>query len=95
MTVVVVERYHVPPSQVYAGSRGGQQGHVHLHVMEDVKLGRLSRRAGECLCSKRHASYARPLDVGEGNHFARCERCATIAARNGIVWPSETTAVAA
>lgn len=86
----VVERYHVPGSQVWQGSRGAARGNVHLHVLEDVTLGRLARRAGECLCPKRHGSYERTLDPGEVEF--RCERCAAIAARHGIVWPSSLLA---
>ncbi len=82
----VVERYHVPGSQVWAGSRGAARGNVHLHVVEDFTLGRLQRRAGECLCSKRHGTYERALDPGETQF--RCERCAMVAARAGIDWPS-------
>jgi hypothetical protein len=82
----VVERYHVPPSQCWEGSRGQAHGNVHLHVVDDVTLGRLKRRAGECLCAKRHGSYERPLEDGE--RAFRCERCAAVAVRNGIAWPS-------
>lgn len=82
---VVVERYHIPKSQLYEGSRGGHRGNVHLHVLEDVKLGRLVRKSGECLCSKKHGSYEREPDDNE----TRCPSCDRIAKKNGIEWPSE------
>lgn len=92
MSVDVVERYHVPGSQTWPGSRGGAQGNVHLHVVEDVKLGRLVRRAGECLCAKKHGSYERPVDDGERELVFRCPGCSDVAAWNGIAWPSTVTA---
>ncbi|HET7566498.1 MAG TPA: hypothetical protein VFJ91_00780 [Gaiellaceae bacterium] len=59
---------------------------MHLHVTEDVTLGRLSRRRGECLCSKRQASFARPLDPGEFDSLTRCESCFAIADRHGLTF---------
>lgn len=72
----VEPRYHVPRSQVWGGSRGGQSGHVHLHVTESVTLGRISRMKGQALCGKR-GWYERPPQVGE----TVCPRCKEIAAR--------------
>lgn len=80
----VVERYHVPSSQVWEGSRGAARGHVHLHVTEDLTLGRIVRRAGECLCAKRHGTYERPLDADERENEFRCERCFAVAARHDL-----------
>jgi hypothetical protein len=88
VSVVVVALYHVPPSQVWDGSSGRAHGNVHLHVTEDVKLGRLARRAGECLCAKRRGSSERPLNPGEFDSTFRCERCYAVAARRGIKLPT-------
>lgn len=82
--MIVVERYHVPSSQTWPGSRGAAAGNVHLHVTEAVTLGRISRAAGECLCSKRRATYARPLDAGERDTVTRCERCYAVAETHGL-----------
>lgn len=84
----VQELYHVPRSQVWEGSRGRARGNIHLHVREDVTLGRIKRRAGECLCPKKHGSYERPADADDQRTALRCEKCATVATRFGIPWPS-------
>jgi hypothetical protein len=78
----LIPRYHVPGSQVYPGSRGGQVGNVHLHVTADMTLGRRKRKKGECLCSKRNGSDERPPQ-GETK---MCEECVKVAADNGLAW---------
>lgn len=83
MGAPLVARYHVPRSQVWAGSRGRQSGHTHLHVAPDhdgeLVLGRIRRRPGAALCG-RDGWYERPP---EGDHEVAdiCPRCAVIAAR--------------
>lgn len=70
-------RYHIPRSQVWGGSRGGQSGNVHLHVREQFDLGRIHRQPGQALCGKKRAWMDRePMD-GE----KACPRCEEIAAR--------------
>lgn len=87
--VRVEERYHVPGSQVWQGSRGAQRGNIHLHVLEDVKLGRMTRTRGQCLCPKKGGSYERPVDGDDRTRTFRCPKCETVAERFGIPWPSE------
>ena len=69
--------YHVPRSQVWEGSRGGQSGHVHFYVKagEAFQAGRIRRVERQTLCGKR-AWYHRPAD-GE----TVCPRCMEIATR--------------
>lgn len=86
----VVERYHVPNSQVWPGSRGAAHGNVHLHVLQPTTLGRMKRKAGECLCRKKRGNYERPPEVDE--LAARCPGCEAVALRYGIEWPSERRA---
>lgn len=82
----VEERYHVPTGQWASHSTG----HIHLHVLKRVDVTRaLKRKAGECLCPKKRGSSERKLYPGEADRLPRCERCATIATRHGITWPSE------
>lgn len=56
-----VEQYHIPRSQVWEGSRGGQKGNVHLHVAGHERISLASQRppqtviqrdAGSTLCGK-------------------------------------------
>ena len=68
-------RYHVPRSQVWEGSRGGQSGCVHLHVTEPFELGRIRRKPGQALCGKR-GWWERPA---EGERL--CPRCESVAGR--------------
>lgn len=75
-------RYHIPPSQVYPGSRGGHAGNVHLHVTEAMVLGRRKREKGECLCSKKNGNMERTPE-GETK---MCGECVTVAAANGLTW---------
>lgn len=84
MTVTLERRYHVPRSQVWAGSGGRQAGSVHLHVSEDVTLGRFSRRRGEALCSKRVGWYEREADEHERADL--CPECKARAARHGLLY---------
>jgi hypothetical protein len=78
------KRYHVPRSQVWRGSRGRQSGRTHLHVTQDITVGRISRNKGRALCG-RAGWYERPA---EGQHEVNdiCPRCAEIATRlrNGL-----------
>jgi len=67
--------YHVPRSQVWAGSGGRQRGHVHLHVTEHFDVGRIHRKPGQALCGKRGWYEREP----EGETV--CPRCEEIAAR--------------
>ena len=69
-------RYHVPRSQVWEGSRGRQEGKVHVHVLEDVRIGRIYRKRGQALCG-RPAWYERYPIPGE----IPCPRCEEILAR--------------
>lgn len=71
-------RYHVPRSQVWEGSRGGQRGNVHLHVRAEFKLGRIRRKPGEALCGRR-SWFPRALHQDE--IATPCPRCAEIAGR--------------
>lgn len=77
--------YHVPRSQVWAGSRGRQQGHVHLHVLERiVPGGRFTvRQPGRALCLAR-GWYERPREEGE----QLCPRCVQLAELFGLEVPS-------
>lgn len=80
--VSAVLRYHVPRSQVWLGSRGGQEGKLHIHVTEPLRSGRLSRAVGQALCGRR-GWYERP-SKGE---TAICSNCAEKAARYGVAVP--------
>lgn len=85
-TFPVEERVHVPTGQ------WGKHtiGNVHLHILKRADLTRsLKRMAGECLCPKKRGSSERKLYPGEENRLSRCSRCAVIATRHGIPWPSE------
>ena len=71
-------RYHVPRSQVWEGSRGGQTGKVHLYVKagEAFQAGRIRRVERETLCG-RVAWSSRPAEDGE----TLCPRCIEIGTR--------------
>lgn len=71
-------RYHVPRSQVWEGSRGRQRGHVHMHVTEQLDVGRLHRRAGQALCGRR-GWYERPPTENEDEDL--CPRCVELSDR--------------
>ncbi len=88
--------YHVPRSQVWEGSRGGQSGAAHLHAADDVtlsaKLGRcgtLHRVARQSLCSKR-GWYERSVE-SERDLRIRCAECVKRAERYGVEWPAWPT----
>jgi hypothetical protein len=94
------ERYHVPRSQVWEGSRGGQTGNVHLHLPIEPRhpspmtavTGRrttIKRNSGAALCG-RSAWYDRPPFASERPD--RCPRCSALAARYGIEWPEPANA---
>lgn len=86
-------RYHVPRSQVWEGSRGGQRGKVHIHIIGSARLltadasgeGRYStitRGDGMALC-RRAGWYERPGESGE----ELCPRCADLAERYRVPIP--------
>jgi hypothetical protein len=82
--VTFEQRYHVPRSQVWAGSRGRQSGRVHLHVIERFDVGRIHRDAGQALCG-RTGWYERAADADDLASSGVCARCADIAARAGAL----------
>lgn len=76
-------RYHVPRSQVWGGSRGGQSGQVHLHVKRGNAFvaGRIRRSDGQALCG-RNGWYERPPTENEdGQREQFCQRCVEIGTR--------------
>lgn len=82
-TALFDERYHVPRSQVWTGSRGAQTGLVHLHVRhgEAFQAGRIRRIESQALCGRRGWYERQP---GDGEEL--CPRCVAISARdNGII----------
>jgi hypothetical protein len=84
ISAIAVElRYHVPNSQVWERSGGRARGHVHLHVLEPFKSGRLQRATGQALCSKKRGTYERPAEEGE----ALCPSCVVAALRHGLAIP--------
>jgi hypothetical protein len=73
-----VRRYHVPRSQVWEGSRGRQRGLVHLHVADwEFHSGRIHRRKGEALCSRKNPWWAREPYPDETEMCPRCEEIAS------------------
>jgi len=92
-------RYHVPRSQVWGGSRGGQTGAIHLHAPETVTLtakqgrgGTLKVGSGGALC-QRIGWYERPVEH-ESDLRVRCAECDRRAQRYGIQWPDVDTLIA-
>ena len=80
-------RYHVPRSQVWEGSRGGQKGKVHLHVKagEAFQAGRIRRIERQSLCGRR-GWYEREPELGEAQFKGDfCPRCVEIGTRVGGV----------
>jgi hypothetical protein len=80
--------YHVPRSQVWEGSRGGQVGHAHLTLpvgADPVDLGRIKVGPGQSLCKRPYPWYPRPAD----RHDKRCPKCVERAQRYGIEWPAD------
>jgi hypothetical protein len=71
--------YHIPRSQVWEGSRGGQHGNTHLHVRADFDSGRIHRRAGQALCGK-DGWMPRPPEY-DSEFSDLCPRCVEIANR--------------
>lgn len=89
-------RYHVPRSQVWEGSRGGQRGKIHLHILGPPRIltadasgeGRYSaitRGHGGALC-RRVGWYESAPEAGEED--SRCPRCIDLAERYRVQWPS-------
>lgn len=66
--------YHVPRSQVWRGSRGGQVGNLHLYVDDSALCGRT-------------AWYPRAPYDDEKVRFKRCSRCVAKAMKLGVEWP--------
>jgi hypothetical protein len=94
-------RYHVPYSQVHPGSRGGQDGAVHLHYAGEAPValhapnarGVLVRTRGQALCRPaRRGWYEREPDAAELARL-RCAECAARAARYGVEWPTDGSPV--
>jgi hypothetical protein len=75
--VVLVPMYHVPPPE-----HNQKPGHVHLHVLNDAKLGRRFRKSGESICWKKKGSNQR-LPDGE---TTMCKECVRVAAQNNLEW---------
>lgn len=104
MADVWLARYHVPWSQVHPGSGGGQRGAVHLHRVADGedlavtelvaftgRRTRILRRGADALCRGGNAGrgwYERPPYPGELAD-ERCSRCAEMAERYCVEWPTE------
>ena len=76
-TGVLIPRYHEP-----TGEFAGRTGHVHLHVLDDVKLGRRVRQSGECLCGKKRGQNERDPE----GHTEMCGECVRVAEEHGLTW---------
>lgn len=76
--VILIPRYHEP-----SGEFAKKKAHVHLHVLNDAKLGRRVRKSGECLCGKKHGSKERTPQPGE---TTMCAECMKVATENGLTW---------
>jgi hypothetical protein len=93
---VLEVRYHVPRSQVWPGSRGGQRGYVHLQVLRGPHTftaangSRLKRGGGVALCGKMQGWWERAPERDETEH--RCPRCVDLSERYGVSWPTEAVA---
>ncbi len=72
------KRYHVPKSQVWEGSRGNQEGSVHLHARHQIIGGKVKRAKGEAICSKKRGWYEREPMPGE----TPCRDCERIVQRS-------------
>lgn len=75
--VVLVPRYHRP-----TGEFAGREGHVHLHVLDDAKLGRRVRKSGECLCGKKRGSHEEPPE----EHREMCGECVRVAEEHSLTF---------
>lgn len=76
--VVLIPMYHEPPPE-----RRNKPGHIHLHALNGVTLGRRVRASGECLCGKKRGS-SETTDIPDG--VTPCPECVKVAADNGIAW---------
>lgn len=72
-------RVHVPRSQVWQGSRGGQKGKTHLHVRAPFNYGRIHRSPGYALCGRSGWFERSPEYDAEREDL--CPRCVEIAER--------------
>jgi hypothetical protein len=87
--VVLIPRYHMP-----SGEFAHKTGHVHLHVLNDAKIGRRVRKSGECLCGKKRGQNERsPEEAASklGTPFSEanlCGECRRVAEGAGLTWPS-------
>jgi hypothetical protein len=87
--IALERRYHVPRSQVWQGSRGRQEGRVHLHLPPDAGpwgvpiplVGRIARTPGSSLCGRCGWYERAPEFAYERTDEALCARCVAIAAR--------------
>lgn len=79
-------RYHVPRSQVWAGSRGRASGPVHLHTVEPFDFGRIHRTAGRALCGRDGWYEREPYETEQDDI---CPRCSSIAERAGLTTKEE------
>jgi hypothetical protein len=81
-------RHHVSKNQCYPGSRGGQRGNTHLHVLEPLHSGRLHREVGDgkSLCG-RYPWWHREPEHDEVNADHRCPKCVALAEKHGVEWP--------
>jgi hypothetical protein len=75
--VVLIPRYHEP-----TGEFAGRQGHNHLHVLDDVKLGRRARKSGECLCGKKRGNSEQPPEESA----EMCGECTRVAEEHGLTF---------
>lgn len=73
---------NVPRSQVWAGSRGGHRGRLHLRATEPFESGRLRREPGLLLCGAVPWHTESP-EAG----YSQCPRCLELAERYEIEWP--------
>jgi hypothetical protein len=78
--VTLIPMYHRPPPE-----HASKRGNVHLHTLNDAKLGRRERFSGECLCSKKHGSGEESVS-DETRNFTMCEECVRVARENGVEW---------
>ena len=79
--------YHVPYSQVWEGSRGRQEGRVHLHVPVGFVSGRLKRPQGGAICPAKGTWYGREDQLMGDCPNLPCMRCVDLAKRYNLEWP--------
>lgn len=80
--------YHVPRSQVWEGSRGGQRGYAHIHVANGparftADNGRSITRGGGVSLCRRHGWYERAAESAD----ELCPKCRDLAERYGVEMP--------